>query len=125
MFHKFITSGLDVVKQRASDSKYVVRYTNIPIYEAILKYCKANKLMVSQVPNMVAQTTNCDVGNVTSVESESRKAYSSEILKEYGMDEIPFTTFFIYGAFIFRHATAIANELAEHHTKYVELFTSL
>jgi hypothetical protein len=131
MFNTFIASHLNDVKKLARKSRHIVQYDNIPIYEYILTYCKQKKLIVSNPYNMVISLTNKSTNIDTSrpgvdlTSDESSKAYSSQIMKEYKMNTNPFTEFVIYGTFVFRHANTMANEIAQTHTPFVELYTTL
>jgi hypothetical protein len=119
MFEKFISGYLDSVKDAAKHSDHVVQRHNIPIFEEILTYCKANNLMVSNICSMIKGVERTKFGG------DPMNEYNSDILKEYSMNENPMTKFVVYGAFIFKHANNLANQLVLKHTPFVELFTTL
>lgn len=136
MFSKYVSNYFTDVEKAARDSKNVIQYDNIPVYECILRYCKNNKLYISNVDSMVAstETTTSDTTRAANHQSDkktpstttaSAKAYSSDIMRYFNMHNNPMVTFIIYGEFIFRHANRLANELAEKHTIYVELVTTI
>lgn len=116
MFDKFITEYLDIVKCDARKSQHIVQYEKIPIYEEILQYVSDNHLIISNITNMVGDTT-------ASNQCGSSKAFTSPILKSYQMDINYMSKFVIYGQFIFKHANDMANIITEKHTPMVELYT--
>ena len=126
MFEKFIKQGLlERVEEDAHGSPHIVQVNNIKIYEEILNYCKQNNLFVSNVKNMIRSAGNITTGGAPMLLQDPAEAYSSDIMKEYNMNNNPMHSFIIYGSYIFKHANTLANQLAINHTPFVELFTTL